>query len=103
MLRPLIGMDKLEIVTQAVALGAYDISIIPDQDCCTLFVPPHPVVRADTQVLAQIEAKLDIQRLIQHGIDTVQVLDFVQERGRIRTSPGALHTAPSATREGEPG
>ena len=55
---PLIGMDKQEIITQAIALGSYDISIIPDQDCCTLFVPPHPVVRADSQVLAQIEPTL---------------------------------------------
>jgi thiamine biosynthesis protein ThiI len=101
--RPLIGMDKQEIVTQAMALGTYDISIIPDQDCCTLFVPPHPVVRADTQVLAHIEAKLDMQGLIQQGIDTVRVLDFVQERGRVRASPGTLNTTPSATEEGEHG
>jgi tRNA uracil 4-sulfurtransferase len=102
-LRPLIGMDKQEIVTQAITLGTYDISIIPDQDCCTLFVPPHPVVRADTQVLARIEAKLDMPGLIQQGVDTVQVLDFVQERGRVRVFPGALNMAPSATGEGEPG
>ena len=103
MFRPLIGMDKQEIVTQAIALGSYDISIIPDQDCCTLFVPPHPVVRADHQVLARIEAELDIRTLIQQGIDAVQVLDFVQERGRVRATPGTLHTAPSATGEGEHG
>jgi thiamine biosynthesis protein ThiI len=96
-------MDKQEIVTQAIALGSYDISIIPDQDCCTLFVPLHPVVRADHQVLAQIEAKLDIWTLIQQGIDAVQVLDFVQERGRVRATPGALDTAPSAMGEGEHG
>jgi tRNA uracil 4-sulfurtransferase len=97
MFRPLIGMDKQEIVTQAIALGSYDISIIPDQDCCTLFVPPHPVVRADHQMLAQIEAKLDMRTLIQQGINAVQVVDFVQERGRVRATPGALETAPSAT------
>jgi tRNA uracil 4-sulfurtransferase len=100
-LRPLIGMDKQEIVTQAIALGTYDISIIPDQDCCTLFVPHHPIVRADSQVLAQIEARLDMQALIQQGIDTVQVLDFVQERGRIRVSPGALPSEPAAAGERE--
>ena len=103
MFRPLIGMDKQEIVTQAIALGSYDISIIPDQDCCTLFVPPHPAVRADSQVLSQIEATLDMGTLIQQGIDTVQVVDFVQERGRVRVTPGALNSAPSATQEGEHG
>jgi tRNA uracil 4-sulfurtransferase len=102
MFRPLIGMDKQEIVTQAIALGSYDISIIPDQDCCTLFVPPHPVVRADGQTLAHIEANLDMQALIQHGINTVQVIDFVQEPGRVRVSPGVLQTAYSATQKGEP-
>jgi thiamine biosynthesis protein ThiI len=94
--RPLIGMDKQEIVAQAIALGTYDLSIIPDQDCCTLFVPHHPIVRADSQALAQLEAKLDMRTLIQQGIDTVQVLDFIQERGRVRASPGALTSAPSA-------
>jgi thiamine biosynthesis protein ThiI len=92
-LRPLIGMDKQEIVGQAIALGTYDISIIPDQDCCTLFVPPNPTVRADSEVLAQIEAKLDTQALIQQGIETVQVLDFIQERGRVKVSPRDLKTA----------
>ncbi|HSF32760.1 MAG TPA: tRNA uracil 4-sulfurtransferase ThiI [Candidatus Tectomicrobia bacterium] len=96
-LRPLIGMDKQEIVTQAIALGTYDISIIPDQDCCTLFVPHHPIVRADSQVLAQIEARLDMQAFIQQGIATVQVLDFVQERGRVRVVPGTLLSTPQTT------
>jgi tRNA uracil 4-sulfurtransferase len=102
-LRPLIGMDKQEIVTQAIALGTYDISIIPDQDCCSLFVPTNPVVRADSQVLAEIEAKLDMRALIQQGIKTVQVLDFVQEHDRVRVSPGALHSGSCATGKREPG
>ena len=94
-LRPLIGMDKQEIVTQAMALGTYDISIIPDQDCCTLFVPQNPVVRADRQAIAGLEAKLDIRGLIQQGIGGAQVLDFVQELGRVRFSHGTLNTATS--------
>jgi thiamine biosynthesis protein ThiI len=93
-LRPLIGMDKQEIVTQALALGTYDISIVPDQDCCALFVPRNPMVRAESQEIAQIEAKLDMTSLIQQGIESVQVLDFVQERGRVRVSSGALSTVP---------
>jgi thiamine biosynthesis protein ThiI len=101
--RPLIGMDKQEIVAQAIALGSYDISIIPDQDCCSLFVPPHPTVRADREVLVQSEAKLDMRMLIQQAIDMVQVVDFIQERGHVRACPGDLHSAPSATAEGEHG
>lgn len=95
-LRPLIGMDKQEIVTQAMALGTYDISIVPDQDCCTLFVPHHPVVRADRRVLADLEATLDIPRLIQQGIEKAQVLDFVQEQGRVKMSHGTLDTTAPA-------
>jgi len=91
-LRPLIGMDKQEIVTQAMALGTYDISIVPDQDCCTLFVPHHPAVRADRRMLADLEAELDIPRLIQQGIEKAQVLDFVQEHGRVKMSHGTLDT-----------
>ena len=45
-LRPLIGMDKEEIVAEAERLGPYPISIIPDQDCCTLFTPRHPATTA---------------------------------------------------------
>ena len=41
-LRPLVGMDKEEITAEAQRLGTYPISIIPDQDCCTLFTPKHP-------------------------------------------------------------
>ena len=45
-LRPLMGMDKDEIVAEAQRLGTYPISIIPDQDCCTLFTPRHPATQA---------------------------------------------------------
>jgi thiamine biosynthesis protein ThiI len=101
-LRPLIGMDKQEIVGQAIALGTYDISIVPDQDCCTLFVPHNPTVRADSEVIARIEASLDIHGLIQQGIDNVQVFDFVQERGRVKTYTRDLQTSLSADRERKP-
>ncbi len=95
-LRPLIGMDKQEIVAQAIALGTYEVSIIPDQDCCTLFIPRNPTVRADRDEIARLEMRLDMMKLIQQGIEGVQVLDFVQEGGRVRTSPGQLKTGLSA-------
>src|SRR5207244_7015666 len=58
-LRPLIGMDKGEISDQAVRLGTFELSIIPDQDCCQLFVPPHPATRAHPEAVAAAEARLD--------------------------------------------
>ena len=68
-LRPLIGMDKLEIVADARRLGTFEISIEPDQDCCTLFVPPHPATRLGADEVARLEARLDVGRLVQAGVD----------------------------------
>ena len=101
-LRPLIGMDKQEIVRQAMALGTYDISILPDQDCCSLFVPHHPTVRADPEVIARIEANLDTSTLIQQAIETAQVLEFAQEQRRVSVSPGELRTVQALSGEHNP-
>jgi thiamine biosynthesis protein ThiI len=95
-LRPLISLDKQEIVAEAQALGTYDISIVPDQDCCTLFVPRNPVVRADTEAIAALEARLAPTMLVQQGLEGAQLLEFVQEQGRIRVYPGDLKTTPGA-------
>src|SRR5262249_37448913 len=63
-LRPLVGMDKNEISTAAMQIGTYDTSIIPDQDCCTLFVPRHPATRAQPDEVAAAEARLDVPTLV---------------------------------------
>jgi thiamine biosynthesis protein ThiI len=68
-LRPLIGMDKLEITDQARALGTFDISIEPDADCCTLFTPRHPVTRIEAEQVAAVEARLDLVRLVAQGAE----------------------------------
>jgi thiamine biosynthesis protein ThiI len=66
-LRPLIGMDKEEIVREAKGIGTYEISIEPDQDCCTLFVPAHPETRAGADRVARAEARLAVARLVDTG------------------------------------
>jgi thiamine biosynthesis protein ThiI len=71
-LRPLIGMDKVEIIAQARAIGTYDISVEPDQDCCSLFVPRHPATRATPEDLAAAEKQLDLEALVQQGVATAQ-------------------------------
>jgi thiamine biosynthesis protein ThiI len=63
-LRPLIGMDKLEITAQAQAIGTFEISIEPDADCCTLFVPKHPNTRIRADEVAAMEAGLDVPALV---------------------------------------
>jgi thiamine biosynthesis protein ThiI len=67
--RPLIGDDKEEIIRLARAIGTYEISILPDQDCCTLFVPRHPETGASTQQIAAAEERLDLERLIATALD----------------------------------
>jgi tRNA uracil 4-sulfurtransferase len=77
-LRPLIGMDKLEITEQARALGTFEISIEPDADCCTLFTPRHPDTRVESARVAALEARLDIERLVTLGVESAEqeVFDF---------------------------
>src|SRR3989475_10792728 len=66
-LRPLIGMDKLEITAEAQRLGTFEVSIEPDADCCTLFVPAHPATRMSEAEVRAVEARLDIPRLGAQG------------------------------------
>jgi len=70
-LRPLIGMDKGEIIDQAIRIGTYDISIIPDQDCCQLFIPRNPAVRTIIREIERVEKKLDVERLISMALNNV--------------------------------
>jgi tRNA uracil 4-sulfurtransferase len=74
--RPLIGMDKEEIMAQAQLLGSYPISIIPDQDCCTLFTPRNPVTRARIDEVEAGEAALAIDELVEAALRAVEVEDF---------------------------
>ncbi len=75
-LRPLIGMDKEEIIDAAKTLGSYPISIIPDQDCCTLFTPRHPATRATLEQVEAAERALDGGSLIEAAIAAAAVQDF---------------------------
>jgi len=68
-LRPLIGMDKLEITATAQQLGTFEISIEPDADCCTLFTPRHPATRATLDEIRTAEGTLDLERLVAAGAD----------------------------------
>jgi thiamine biosynthesis protein ThiI len=75
-LRPLIGMDKLEIIEQARQLGTFETSIEPDADCCTLFVPRHPATRMTEDEIRAVEAKLDVDRLVAAGCAGASVETF---------------------------
>ena len=66
--RPLIGMDKDEITAEAIKLGTYPISIIPDQDCCTLFTPRNPLTRARLADIEATEQALPIDDLVDRAV-----------------------------------
>lgn len=87
-LRPLIGSDKQEIVTEARALGTYDLSIATDDDCCTLFMPRRPQTHAALDEVAEGEAALDIPALVAQALAGMRHVDF----------PSASYRAPRAAR-----
>jgi thiamine biosynthesis protein ThiI len=68
-LRPLVGMDKQEIIDQARRVGTFDISSIPDQDCCQLFVPKHPATKARFADVEGDESKFDVNELVGYGVE----------------------------------
>jgi thiamine biosynthesis protein ThiI len=67
-LRPLVGMDKNEIIVQAERIGTFATSILPDQDCCSLFTPPHPTTRATLAEVDAAERLLDVPVLVAQGV-----------------------------------
>jgi len=69
-------MDKEEIIAQAIQIGTYPISIIPDQDCCTLFTPRNPQTRARLAHIEAAEAALPIDGLVDCAVADAVVEDF---------------------------
>ncbi|MFQ5851402.1 MAG: tRNA uracil 4-sulfurtransferase ThiI [Candidatus Binatia bacterium] len=75
-LRPLVGMDKQEIVDQAKRIGTFEVSAIPDQDCCQLFVPRHPATKANLAEVEKAESRLDLPALTNLGVENAEVKEF---------------------------
>jgi hypothetical protein len=69
--RPLIGDDKEDIMRVAREIGTYAISILADQDCCSLFVPKHPETMSNLEQVERAESGLDIPRLVQSAMSAV--------------------------------
>ncbi len=72
-MRPLIGFDKHEIIEKAQEIGTYDISILPHEDCCTLYVPKHPATKARLIDIQKNEASLDSDNLIEESLKTAEI------------------------------
>ena len=73
-LRPLVGMDKNEIIVEARKLGTFETSILPDEDCCTLFTPPHPETHARANEVAESEARLEVDRMVNDAVAQTEVV-----------------------------
>ena len=70
--QPLIGMDKEEVVTIARRIGTLDTSILPYEDCCTVFTPKHPKTKPTLRGAEEAEAKLDVDALVERAIQNVE-------------------------------
>ena len=75
-LRPLCSFDKLDIIEISKKIDTYDISILPYEDCCTVFVPRHPVINPNLKHIYSEEAKIDFDTLIDEAVNTIEVVDL---------------------------
>ncbi len=75
-LRPLVGFDKNEIIERAVKIGTYETSILPYEDCCTVFLPDFPAIRPKLKDILAEEAKLDIEGLIKEAFSSMERIEL---------------------------
>ena len=75
-LRPLVGFDKNEIIDRAVKIGTYETSILPYEDCCTVFLPDFPAIRPKLKDILAEEAKLDVEGLIKEAFTTMEKIEL---------------------------
>ena len=72
--RPVIGMDKEEIVTISRKIGTFETSILPYEDCCTVFTPKHPKTRPERRMLEEAEARLEVDTLVREAVSQTEKL-----------------------------
>lgn len=78
-IRPVACMDKLEIIDIATKIGTYETSILPYEDCCTIFLPKHPVINPDLNKAIQYENSFDYKKLIDECIENMEVITNFEE------------------------
>ena len=79
-LRPVSCFDKLEIIDLAKRIDTYDISILPYEDCCTVFVPKHPVINPSLEQAKKEEEKFDFPSMLEEAVETVDTIVVVEEK-----------------------
>lgn len=75
-LRPLCSFDKLDIIEISKKIDTYETSILPYEDCCTVFVPKHPVINPNLKFIYEEESKIDFEPLLKEAVDTIEVVDL---------------------------
>ncbi|MDI9494417.1 MAG: tRNA uracil 4-sulfurtransferase ThiI [Bacillota bacterium] len=75
-MRPLIAMDKTEIIDLARKIGTYDISILPYEDCCTVFLPKHPKTKPKLSVILESESRLNVEELVESALKSVETTEI---------------------------
>ena len=78
-LRPLCSFDKLDIISISKKIDTYEISILPYEDCCTIFVPKHPVINPSLKHIYAEEKKFDFTELVNEAVDSVMVVDLEEK------------------------
>ncbi|WP_100331854.1 tRNA uracil 4-sulfurtransferase ThiI [Bacillus xiapuensis] len=79
-LRPLVAMDKLEIIELAKQIGTHDISILPYEDCCTIFTPPSPKTRPKLEKVQRFESFVDFEPLIAEAVEQTATIRLPEEK-----------------------
>lgn len=75
-MRPLIAMDKVDIMDKAMEIGTYETSIQPYEDCCTVFLPKHPVTKPKLERILESESRLDCEGLIAAAVEAEEIIDI---------------------------
>ena len=75
-LRPLVGFDKTEIIAKAREIGTYETSVLPYEDCCTVFLPKHPLIKPKLDKVAAAERALDVDGLVEEAFAGLETLTF---------------------------
>ncbi len=75
-MRPLIAMDKVDIMDKAKEIGTYEISIQPYEDCCTVFLPKHPVTKPKLSRIEESESALDVKTLVDNAVNSEEIIEI---------------------------
>ena len=78
-IRPVACMDKLEIIDIANKIGTYETSVLPYEDCCTIFLPKHPIIKPKIERCIEIESRFDYESLIKETVDNIEIIDNLSD------------------------